>query len=108
MYLRDTLKALISVSDKAQLEFALSQKRVIFTQDTDFLRMHLTLCQNAQIALKFSSYFSLNQGWISLHQSLAKVERQVKCFLSLHRTNPDENFLVQILAVPHPEILRFL
>ena len=33
-------EALISVSDKAQLEFALSQKRVIFTQDTDFLRMH--------------------------------------------------------------------
>lgn len=33
-------EALIGASDKAQLEFALSQKRVIFTQDTDFLRMH--------------------------------------------------------------------
>jgi predicted nuclease of predicted toxin-antitoxin system len=33
-------ESLISVSDLGQLEFALSQKRVIFTQDTDFLRMH--------------------------------------------------------------------
>lgn len=33
-------ESLISVSDLVQLEFALSQKRVIFTQDTDFLRMH--------------------------------------------------------------------
>ena len=34
--------SLIGVSDLAKLEFALSQKRVIFTQDTDFLRMHQT------------------------------------------------------------------
>lgn len=33
-------ESLISVSDLVQLEFALSQKRIIFTQDTDFLRMH--------------------------------------------------------------------
>ena len=32
--------SLIGVSDQAQIEFALSQKRAIFTQDTDFLRMH--------------------------------------------------------------------
>ena len=32
--------SLIGVSDQVQLKFALSQKRVIFTQDTDFLRMH--------------------------------------------------------------------
>ncbi len=35
-------EALISVTDLVQLEFALVQKRVIFTQDTDFLRMHQT------------------------------------------------------------------
>lgn len=35
-------QALIGVFDQAQLEFALSQKRVIFTQDTDFLKMHQT------------------------------------------------------------------
>lgn len=33
-------ESLISVSDLVHLEFALSQKRVTFTQDTDFLRMH--------------------------------------------------------------------
>jgi predicted nuclease of predicted toxin-antitoxin system len=35
-------QSLIGVSDKAQLEFAVSQGRVIFTQDTDFLRMNQT------------------------------------------------------------------
>jgi predicted nuclease of predicted toxin-antitoxin system len=33
---------LIGISDQAQLEFALSQNRVIFTQDTDFLRINRT------------------------------------------------------------------
>ncbi|WP_338043343.1 DUF5615 family PIN-like protein [Nodularia sphaerocarpa] len=32
-------QGLISVSDQVQLEFSLSQGRVIFTQDTDFLRL---------------------------------------------------------------------
>ncbi len=31
---------LIGVSDATQLEFVLSQRRVIFTQDTDFLRIN--------------------------------------------------------------------
>ncbi len=35
-------QSLIGVSDEAQLKFALSQNRVIFTQDTDFLRMNQT------------------------------------------------------------------
>ena len=33
-------EGLISVSDEEQLAFCLSQARVIFTQDTDFLRLH--------------------------------------------------------------------
>ena len=33
-------RSLIGVSDGIQLEFARSQNRVIFTQDTDFLRMN--------------------------------------------------------------------
>lgn len=33
-------QGLISVSDEEQLAFCLSQARVIFTQDTDFLRLH--------------------------------------------------------------------
>jgi len=35
-------QSLIGISDKAQLEFATSRQRVIFTQDTDFLRMNQT------------------------------------------------------------------
>lgn len=34
--------ALIDVSDLEQLKFAVSQTRVIFTQDTDFLRINQT------------------------------------------------------------------
>lgn len=43
-------QGLISVSDEVQLEFSLFQGRVIFTQDTDFLRLnqsninHLGIC----------------------------------------------------------------
>jgi predicted nuclease of predicted toxin-antitoxin system len=35
-------QSLIGISDEAQLQFALSQNRVIFTQDTDFLRINQT------------------------------------------------------------------
>lgn len=41
--------SLIGVSDQVQLEFSLSQKRVIFTQDTDFLRMPQTGTNHAGI-----------------------------------------------------------
>jgi predicted nuclease of predicted toxin-antitoxin system len=40
---------LIAILDEAQLEFALSQTRVIFTQDTDFLRMNQTGVTHAGI-----------------------------------------------------------
>ncbi|QSJ19449.1 DUF5615 family PIN-like protein [Nostoc sp. UHCC 0702] len=33
-------QGIIGQSDEQQLEFAISQNRVIFTQDTDFLRLH--------------------------------------------------------------------
>ena len=42
-------ESLISVSDLVQLEFALSQKRIIFTQDTDFLRMHQAVISHCGI-----------------------------------------------------------
>lgn len=35
-------QSLTSISDEAQLQFAVSQHRVIFTQDTDFLRINQT------------------------------------------------------------------
>jgi predicted nuclease of predicted toxin-antitoxin system len=42
-------QGLISVSDEEQLEFALTHNRVIFTQDTDFLRLHQANFQHAGI-----------------------------------------------------------
>jgi predicted nuclease of predicted toxin-antitoxin system len=33
-------QGMIGQTDEKQLEFAISQARVIFTQDTDFLRLH--------------------------------------------------------------------
>jgi predicted nuclease of predicted toxin-antitoxin system len=42
-------EALIGVSDIVQLEFALAQKRVIFSQDVDFLRLHQTGITHAEI-----------------------------------------------------------
>ena len=35
-------QSLIGISDEAQLKFAVSQNRVIFTQDADFLRINQT------------------------------------------------------------------
>lgn len=55
-------KALIGVSDLAQLEFASAQKRAIFTQDTDFLRMHRTQITHAGIV--FCSQGSKSLGEI--------------------------------------------
>jgi predicted nuclease of predicted toxin-antitoxin system len=40
---------LIGASDEEQLAFALSQERVIFTQDDDFLRLHQTNMTHAGI-----------------------------------------------------------
>ena len=43
-------EGLIASSDEAQLKFALSQERVIFTQDADFLRLHQAGADHAGIA----------------------------------------------------------
>lgn len=43
-------EGLIAASDEVQLEFALSQGRVIFTQDADFLRLHETRVTHVGIA----------------------------------------------------------
>jgi hypothetical protein len=40
----------LSVSDEGQLKFASSQGRVIFTQDSDFLRLHNSGFKHAGIA----------------------------------------------------------
>lgn len=40
---------LIAATDEVQLAFALSQERVLFTQDADFLRLHQTGISHAGI-----------------------------------------------------------
>ena len=40
---------LISASDEEQLDFARNQERVIFTQDSDFLRLHDVGCEHCGI-----------------------------------------------------------
>ncbi|AFY48398.1 Protein of unknown function DUF82 [Nostoc sp. PCC 7524] len=42
-------KGMIGISDEQQLEFAISENRVIFTQDTDFLRLHYAGCSHRGI-----------------------------------------------------------
>lgn len=42
-------QGLMASSDEVQLEFALSQGRVIFTQDDDFLRLHQASAAHAGI-----------------------------------------------------------
>ncbi|MBW4632391.1 MAG: DUF5615 family PIN-like protein [Iphinoe sp. HA4291-MV1] len=46
---------LISASDEEQLEFSLAEDRVIFTQDTDFLRLH-------QIGMNHAGIVYCSQG----------------------------------------------
>lgn len=46
-------QSLISVSDQVQLEFAVSQNRVIFTQDTDFLRLNQTNSNHCGIVYSY-------------------------------------------------------
>jgi predicted nuclease of predicted toxin-antitoxin system len=42
--------AMVTASDEEHLAFALSQGRVIFTQDADFLRLHVAGSNHAGIA----------------------------------------------------------
>lgn len=46
-------QSLIGVSDEVQLEFARSQNRVIFTQDTDFLRINQTNSDHCGIVYSY-------------------------------------------------------
>jgi predicted nuclease of predicted toxin-antitoxin system len=70
---------LIAKLDEEQLNFAVSQKRVIFTQDTDFLRLHhreishygITYCQQ-----KSKSIGEIVQGLMLISQVL-EVEEMI-------------------------------
>jgi predicted nuclease of predicted toxin-antitoxin system len=54
-------QSLIGVSDRVQLEFAISQNRVIFTQDTDFLRMNRTNSKHCGIVYNYQGNRSIGE-----------------------------------------------
>ena len=54
-------QSLIGVSDEVQLEFARSQNRVIFTQDTDFLRMNQTNSEHCGIVYSHQGSKSIGE-----------------------------------------------
>ncbi len=54
-------KSLIGVSDKVQLEFAIFQNRVIFTQDTDFLRINQSNSDHCEIVYSYQSNKSIGE-----------------------------------------------
>ena len=54
-------RSLIGVSDEVQLEFARSQSRVIFTQDTDFLRMNQANSNHCGIVYSYQGNKSIGE-----------------------------------------------
>ena len=66
-------QSLNGVSDDVQLKFALSQNRVIFTQDTDFLRMNqtgITHCGIVYCSQRKKSIGEIIQGLILIWELL--------------------------------------
>lgn len=52
---------LISASDEQQLSFAHSQKRVIFTQDRDFLQLHYSGANHSEIVYRTKESRSIGE-----------------------------------------------
>lgn len=72
---------LISTSDEVQLGFALSEGRVIFTQDRDFLRLHYADVKHAGIAYSIKGRRSTGQilsGLILIWEVLTPEEMRNK------------------------------
>ena len=70
-------EGLLGVSDEMQLQFALSQRRVIFTQDTDFLRMNKLEISHTGIAYcpqQSKSIGAIIQGLLLLWEILEPEE----------------------------------
>ena len=70
-------QGMIGQSDEQQLEFGLSQDRVIFTQDTDFLRLHRAGYPHAGIVYcpqKSKSIGEILQGLILIWEVLDSEE----------------------------------
>lgn len=54
-------ESLIGISDEAQLKFAISQGRVIFTQDTDFLRINQSNIEHCGIVYSYQGNKSIGE-----------------------------------------------
>jgi predicted nuclease of predicted toxin-antitoxin system len=74
---------LISASDEEQVAFALTEERVIFTQDDDFLRLHqvgvnhcgITYCrQRSRTIGEIINTLALIWEWVELEDIKGKVE----------------------------------
>jgi Fe-S cluster assembly scaffold protein SufB len=63
---------MLEASDVSQLEFATSQKRVVFSQDADFLRLHATGLEHAGIiyAPQQTSIGKLIQGLMLIFETM--------------------------------------
>ncbi len=69
---------MLGVSDEKHLQFAITQKRIIFTQDTDFLRLHKTGIAHHGIiyAHQRKTIGEIIQGLILVYQVKAEEEMQ--------------------------------
>ena len=74
---------LISASDEEQVEFAFAEKRVIFTQDDDFLKLHksgishyrITYCrQRSRTIGEIINTLALIWEWVEPEDMKEKVE----------------------------------
>lgn len=68
---------LIAASDEAQLEFAYSQSRVLFTQDSDFLKLHTSGFEHSGIVYCIKGSRSIGevlQGLILIWEVLEAEE----------------------------------
>ena len=67
---------LLGVADEQHLQFAVSQKRAIFTQDTDFLRLHKLGAVHTGIIYTHQStpMRKIIQGLILIYQVLTEEE----------------------------------
>lgn len=68
---------LISSSDEEQLRFACSQGRVMFTQDSDFLKLHYSGCEHCGIVYCVKGHRSIGeilQGLILIWEVLEDEE----------------------------------
>lgn len=71
-----TEAAMLGVADEKHIQFAVSEKRAIFTQDTDFLRLHKAEDTHYGIvyAHRSAPIGKIIQGLLLIYQALTEEE----------------------------------